>query len=137
MPTSRRRTSAWPVSAAKRAVEAGPNQVLPLATLVEALHAAGKEKEAREAYRRLEPLARAADRDTPIFRRLDSIVAAWKAQGHWGPTFVEAPTDETIAVTRVDLGTVGPLGWTPSPAPPSRRWSTPTACPGSSTTQRP
>jgi peroxiredoxin/tetratricopeptide (TPR) repeat protein len=105
-------------SAAMKAVEAGPNQVLPLATLVEALHAAGKDKEAREAYKKLEPIARHADRDTPIFRRLAPIVDAWKAQGNWGAPAPETPTDETIAATRVDLETVGPLGWTPSPAPP-------------------
>jgi peroxiredoxin len=104
-------------SAAKRAVENGPSQVVPLATLVEVLHLAGKDKEAQDAYRKLEPLARHADRDTPIFRRLAPVIAAWKSSGAWKPG-AETSTDETIATTRVDLETVGPLGWTPSPAEP-------------------
>jgi len=105
-------------SAARKAVEAGTNQVLPLATLVEVLHAAGKDKEAREAYAKLEPLARHADRDTPIARRVAAIVDGWKAQGAWSGPVADAPTDETIASTRVDLETVGPLAWAPSPALP-------------------
>ena len=60
-----------------------PNQVPPLAALVEILHAVGKEKDAREAYRKLEPLARWADRDLPVFRRLAPIVARWKADKTW------------------------------------------------------
>ncbi len=104
-------------STAKGAVEKLPGQVVPLATLVEVLHVCGKDKEAREAFARLEPLARDADRDTPIFRRLAPIVDAWKADGQWTrPT--EGATDEALASTRVDLETLGPLGWSPRPSEP-------------------
>src|SRR2546430_2689086 len=65
-------------SVARSAVEKQPNQVPPLAALVEILHATGKTKEAREAYQKLAPLARSADSDTPVFRRLAPLVAAWK-----------------------------------------------------------
>ena len=68
---------------AREAVAKNPNQVAPLAAQVEILHACGKDKEAREAYRLLEPLARSADQDIPIFRRLAGIVEQWKAEKTW------------------------------------------------------
>ena len=68
---------------ARQAALKNPNQVPALAAQVEVLHAVGKEKEARDAYRVLEPLARWADRDLPVFRRLENVVARWKAEGSW------------------------------------------------------
>ena len=103
-------------AAAKKAVAAGANQVVPLATLVEVLHAAAKDKEAQDACKTLAPLARQADRDTAIFRRLDAILAGWKTAG-WTPPAADVPTDETTA-GRVDLETVGPLVWSPIRAEP-------------------
>ncbi len=100
---------------ARAAVEKLPGQVVPLAALVEVLHACGKDKDALEAYAKLEPLARDADRDPPIFRRLAPIVAAWKAEGRL-PRPAEAATDETLAATRVALETLGPLPWSPTPS---------------------
>lgn len=94
-------------SAAKRAVESGPNQFLPLATLVEVLHSAGKDDKAREAYKKLEPLARQADTDTPIFKRIAPVIAPWKTT---------APASEKKDV--VDLSTLGSLVWKPTPAAP-------------------
>ena len=102
---------------ARRAVERNPNQFVPLATLVEVLHANNKDAEAREAFRKLEPMFRHADKDTPIARRLAAIVDGWKAAGQWTPA-PEPSTDETIAATRVDLEPLGPLAWMPSPAVP-------------------
>ena len=99
-------------SAAKKAVESGPNQVLPLATLIETLHASGKDAEAKEAYQKLAPLAVQADRDTPIFRRLAPIVGAGTSPA--GPK----PPAIASAGTTVDLGALGPLVWTPYTAPP-------------------
>ena len=40
----------------------------------------------------LTPLARQADRDTPIFRRLDAILIGWKKAG-WTPPAADTPTD--------------------------------------------
>ncbi len=111
-------------STARRAVEQNPNQVPPLAALVEVLQAAGKEKAARDAYRTLEPIARWADRDLPVFRRLDPIVARWKADKTWPAAPVQpahaADTDET-SINRTDLTTLGPLVWSPFPAAPFSR----------------
>jgi peroxiredoxin len=106
-------------STARQAVEQSPNQVPALAAQVEILHAAGKEKEAREAYKTLEPLARWADRDLPVFRRLESVVSRWKAEGTWTQSDTQpantSSTDET-AIDRIDLTTLGPLVWSPFPA---------------------
>ncbi len=102
--------------AARKAVAQGPNQVLPLVELIEVLHANGKDKEAQDTYKTLAPLARQADRDTPIFRRLDAVLAGWK-NGGWSPPASDAPTDESTA-GRVDLDTVGPLTWSPNKAEP-------------------
>ena len=110
-------------STARQAVEKNPNQVPPLAAQVEILHAAGKEKEAREAYKPLEPMARGADRDLPVFRRLESVVSRWKAEGTWTGSAPQpanpSGTDET-AINRIDLKTLGPLVWSPSPPSHSR-----------------
>ena len=102
---------------ARAGVERNPNQFVPLATLVEALYANNKDAEAKEAYRKLEPMLRQADKDTPIARRLASIVEGWKAAGRWTPA-PEPSTDETIAATRIELEPLGPLVWSPSPAEP-------------------
>ena len=100
---------------ARLAVEKNANQFVPLATLVEVLHANNKDAEAKETYRKLEPMLHHADKETPIARRLAAIVDGWKAQGQWSPT-PEPSTDETIAATRVELEPLGPLAWSPWPA---------------------
>ncbi len=103
-------------STAKDAVAKNPNQAPPLVALVEALSASGKAKEAQEAYAKLEPLMKSADRDLPMFRRLAAIADGWKSRDGWKPAG-DTPTDETTA-GRVDLTTLGPLGWAPLPAEP-------------------
>jgi len=101
---------------ARQAVDKNPNQVPALTAQIEVLHACGKEKEARDAYRVLETLARCADRDLPVFRRLDIVVARWKAEGSWIDSSLAtanpAGTDEAT-VGRIDLKTLGPLVWGP------------------------
>jgi peroxiredoxin len=105
-------------STARKAVEQNSDQVPPLAALVEILHACGKDKEARVAYRSLEPIARWADRELPVFRRLESLVARWRDDKNPTdppPAANHSGTDET-AINRVDLTTLGPLAWSPYPA---------------------
>jgi peroxiredoxin len=103
-------------SKAREAVLKNPNQVPAAAALVDILVAAGKEKEARAAYLSLETLAHWADRDLPVFRRLDRVVSQWKADGSWTASNPHpsngSGTDET-AVNRIDLKTLGPLVWGP------------------------
>jgi peroxiredoxin len=104
-------------STAKAAVDKQPNQVPPLAAQVEILNACGKTREAQNAYRKLEPLARHADRDLPVFGRLAPVVARWKADKAIPETSPEPPTDDLTA-NRVELSTLGPLTWSPFPAEP-------------------
>jgi peroxiredoxin len=104
-------------STARAGAEKAPNQVPPLAALVEVLEACGKTKAAKEAYRKLELLARDADRDLPVFQRLAPIVARWKAQNDWSPTPPATATDDLTA-NRVDPATLGPLVWSPFGAEP-------------------
>src|SRR5262249_20252643 len=112
-------------SVAKKAVDQNPDQVPPLAAYIEILQAAGKEKEARAAYARLATMARWADRDLPVFRRLDALVAGWKSDKTWkAPEATATPAQavsggsDEAAINRIDLTTLGPLGWTPFPAEP-------------------
>jgi peroxiredoxin len=114
---------------ARSAVQKQPNQVAPLAALVEILHAVGKDDEARKAFHTLEPLAREADSDVPVFQRLAPIVAAWRTDTGTGTTTgtspgagsrphrPEASTDDST-IDRIDLTTLGPLAWDASPAEP-------------------
>jgi peroxiredoxin len=101
----------------RKAVEDQPNEVAPLAAQVEILQAIGKVADAQEAYRKLEPLARSADADLPVFQRLSGIVASWRSAGQALPAPGSAPS-ESAALNRADLATVGPLTWSPYPAEP-------------------
>ncbi|WZO96751.1 redoxin domain-containing protein [Isosphaeraceae bacterium EP7] len=95
-------------STAKKAVENNPSQIPPLAALVEVLHACGKEPEAREAYRKLTALARNADKELPVMSRLATFTKVWET----------TPPGETQETGRIDLTTLGPLGWEPNSAAP-------------------
>jgi peroxiredoxin len=105
---------------ARAAVQKQPNQLPPLATLVEVLHAVGKDDEARKTLETLESLARQADWDVPVLRRIAQLDADWKAEGknpRPAAAGSAAPTDDAT-VERIDLTTLGPLTWSPSPAEP-------------------
>lgn len=100
-------------SLARSAVTKGPNEVYPLATLVEVLHQAGKEPEARAEFARLRSLAANADLDMPVFQRLAPIAAAFGWPEDWRET--EKPADDTG--NRPALADLGPFRWAPRPAP--------------------
>ena len=106
-------------SVARKAVQQNENQVPPLAALVEILHAVGKEKDAIAAYRRLEPLAKWADRDLPVFRRLEPIVARWKADKNWNAAAPAPSAGHRGSDDRSDRPEHRwvPLVWSPFPAP--------------------
>jgi peroxiredoxin len=104
------------VEVARKNATDHPSEIPPLATLVEVLHAAGQEAEAQEHYRALLPLIRGAEADAPILVRIATIVEGWKAR-NVSLAVPEAPS-ESAARNRVDLETVGPLGWSPYPAEP-------------------
>lgn len=96
-------------SAARKAVEKQPRQLPPLAAEVEILDACGKTSDARKAYNELATLARAADADLPVIRRLAAVVDRWKSEG-WTPPVVE---NKPLDNASFDLATLGPLTWSP------------------------
>ena len=91
-----------------------PEQVPPLAACVAVLEGCGKTSDAQAMYAKLEPLARGADRDTPMFQRLIPIVEGWKSAS-WSPVEAADPTD---AEKKIDLAELGPLTWGPYQAEP-------------------
>jgi peroxiredoxin len=99
-------------SFARKAVEQNPDQLSPLAAMVEILQAVGKDKEAAEAYRKLVPLARLGDSDLPVLSRIMPHVHRWRMD-----TSPTGGTDDAAA-RRIDLKTLGPLVWSPFPAEP-------------------
>jgi peroxiredoxin len=102
---------------ARQAVKASPNEMLPLANLVEVLHGAGKAKEAAEQFDRLRRVAGHADRlDEPPFCRLAPVAEALKLPADWRlPAAVAKDVGE-----RPDLDRIGPFRWYPPAAP---EWS--------------
>ncbi len=104
---------------AKQASDTAKNQVAPLATYVEILHANGKKKECAEAFDRLRKLSKEIDSlETPVFRRLDAaakelkLPADWRIRSDWPADFGKRPS----------LDSIGPLVWQPTAAP---SWSLP------------
>src|SRR5262249_19143789 len=77
----------------------------------EILHIVGNDKEAREAYRKLEPLAKAADRDVPVFQRLAPILAGWKDKD--ASTKPPEPGTGDATGNRIGLTPLRSLTWTP------------------------
>lgn len=99
---------------AREAVEQNVNQLPPALAIVEILHAVGKTAEAQEAYQsKVLPMLAEADSDLPAVRRVESLRAAWRESGWPGP---EGPVaaDEP---RREKLAQLGPLTWSPYPAP--------------------
>ncbi|MBI3823517.1 MAG: redoxin domain-containing protein [Planctomycetes bacterium] len=104
---------------AKQTADVGKNQVAPLALYVETLHAAGKTKEAAEAFERLRKISGTIDSlETPVFKRLAPIAKELKLPADWRiPT--KYPSDFG---KRPPIESIGPLVWQPTPAP---AWSLP------------
>jgi peroxiredoxin len=109
-------------SEAKKAVDRNPQQVPPLAAYVEILEACGKRKEAQEAFGRLAAMAKDADSDVPVLRRIDAIAGGWRAETGWKasapPKAISPGGSDEAATGKIDLTTLGPLAWTPFRAGP-------------------
>jgi peroxiredoxin/tetratricopeptide (TPR) repeat protein len=101
-------------AAAKKAVEGGPGQFLPAATFVDVLNVSGKPQEALKACETLAPLARQADRDTPIFRRIEPVLTRWLADSTHRTESLAGPDDDA----HIPLSNLGPLVWSPNAAEP-------------------
>lgn len=99
---------------AQKAAAQAPNQYQPLAQYVEILESVGKTAKAQEEYQKLVPLKRFADSDLPIAARLQAITQKWQANGWKEP--VDNEKSKPIVPGQIDLTTLGPLAWHPSPA---------------------
>ncbi len=99
---------------AKKLADQSPNQYQPLAAYIEALNTVGKTAAAQEQYKKLVPMLRHADSDTPIAKRLSAIVATWKKNGWSEPA--DPDKNKPIVPEQIDLTKLGPLAWHPSTA---------------------
>jgi peroxiredoxin len=100
------------VEIAREAIEDKKGQLYPHATLAETLYATGGEEEALEIFDDLREWTARADLDLPIFRRLAPLAEARELPSNWRVADVTA---EDVG-ERLDLGTLGPLRWTPPEA---------------------
>lgn len=101
-------------SEARKAAQQADSQYQPLAQYIEILETVGKTAKAQEEYKKLVPIKRYADKDLPIAKRLTGIVAKWQSNGWNEP--VDAEKSKPIVPEQIDLTTLGPLAWHPSPA---------------------
>lgn len=97
---------------ARREVETHRQEVLPLATLVELLWTAGKQKEAGDMFDELRKVAWAADLDAPPLARLAPIARQLGLPEDWR----QAPPPATDIGERPNLDSLGPFRWQPLPA---------------------
>ena len=98
---------------AKEAVDAGKNQVLPLANQADVLYRIGKTKEAGEAFKQLRELSAWMDQDVAASRRLEPLAKEQGLAPDWRIAYA-APGDTG---NRPTLDSIGPFRWRPSPAP--------------------
>jgi peroxiredoxin len=108
-------------SLAKEAVDSAQNEVIPLANQIDVLFRIGKTEEAGEAFAKLREISSDIDDLThPPFQRLSEVTAAldfptdWRVAKQLSPDVGERPS----------LDSIGPLRYTPQPAPD---WSLPNA----------
>jgi peroxiredoxin len=97
---------------ARKAVEDGPGEVYPLATLVDVLVRAGKKAEAHAEFAKLRTLAADADLDNAVFQRLAPVAAELKLPADW-----RTKREPALDVgQRPELASLGPFRWQPTPA---------------------
>jgi peroxiredoxin len=101
------------VEVAQQDVEKHPRSTPELARLVLALHAAGRADQAREKFTELRTVAGHADLDAPLLQRLVALAEAFGFPADWRTP--EPPRDDVG--DRPPLAEIGPLLWTPQPAP--------------------
>ena len=95
------------------AVKSGAEQARPLAAQAYLLHAAGKAKEAKEAFEHLRRIAPEADLSVEAFARLAPLAKSLGLSSDWR----KESDDAKDMGLRPNLGELGPFRWQPSPAP--------------------
>ncbi|WP_414636415.1 peroxiredoxin family protein [Alienimonas chondri] len=103
------------VKRARDNVKKHENEVVPLATLVDALWTADKRQEAQKQFAALRRAARSADLDTKIMERVRPVAASLEIEGDWREVEREPASDLGV---RPDLDSLGPFRWAPGPASP-------------------
>jgi peroxiredoxin len=106
---------------AQEAVDAGENEVIPLANQVDVLFRIGKQKEAGEAFAKLREISGDIDDLTLApFQRLEPVATALGLPADW--RVATKPADDVGE--RPSLDSLGPLRYAP---PPATDWSLPDA----------
>ena len=105
------------IELAKDDVLLHPNEVLPLANLIDVLFRTEHKEEAKEKFRQLQKISEDIDLNAPIFRQLSNIAKALNVEmsltGNW-----KKPRTQAIDIgNRPSLDDLGPILWTPSLAP--------------------
>ena len=101
------------IEAARNYVNSRKNEVLPLARLVEILALANKPEEAKKAMEELRALSGSVDTTAPFYARIQPIAAVIGLTPEW--KVAHPPLADTGV--RPTLDALGPLRWSPSPAP--------------------
>jgi peroxiredoxin len=91
--------------------EAHQHQVPPLARLILALHAGGKQQAARTRFDELRQLAGHADLDVPLLQQLAPIAAEFGCPTDWRQP--QPPAADTLPEQRPALDSLGPFRWSP------------------------
>ena len=98
---------------ARRVVRRDEGRALPRATLAYVLERAGQHAEALDAFRELRAMSSGFDLEAPAFRRLAPLARAAGLPEDWRVAYA-SPSDAGV---RVSLDELGPLHWSPPPAP--------------------
>ncbi len=97
----------------QQSIDETPSQTLPLAARVALMHECGETAKAREAFAKLQSISATIDLKAPPFSRLATIAGEFGAPADWR---IKAITRDDVG-PRPELDSLGPLDWTPPPAP--------------------
>ena len=100
------------IADARKQVEKDPNEVQPLACLVDLLWRAGKQDDAKKAFEQLREISSSIDMASPVFERLKPIAGQLGFSEDWR---VQKPPRDDVG-ERPPLDSLGPFRWQPSPA---------------------
>ncbi|MEM9704047.1 MAG: redoxin domain-containing protein, partial [Planctomycetota bacterium] len=100
---------------AEENVEKYENEVVPLASLVDALWTADRREDAQKRFETLRKTAYMADLDAKCLERLRPVADSLGLAGDWRADAPELTADLGV---RPDLDSLGPFRWAPSPASP-------------------
>ena len=97
------------IKAAERAVKSGPEEVRPLAVLVDLLWREGKQDRAKEEFEKLRSVAGEADLQTPLLAALAEVAKEAGVEGDWR----KQPKPAEDLGQRPPLDQLGPFRWEP------------------------